>query len=59
MKFIVLMAEREYRLRPHKSALLNQLIPFAGKPTGQRLVEDTINVCAIQFDEIKFISGDF
>ncbi|MEC8967998.1 MAG: sugar phosphate nucleotidyltransferase [Bacteroidota bacterium] len=59
MKIIVPMAGRGSRLRPHTLTIPKPLIPIAGKPIVQRLVEDISNVCNEKVDEIAFIIGDF
>lgn len=53
------MAGRGSRLRPHTLTIPKPLIPIAGKPIVQRLVEDIVKVCGQQVDEIAFIIGDF
>ena len=53
------MAGRGSRLRPHTLTVPKPLIPIAGKPIVQRLVEDISNVCNEKVDEIAFIIGDF
>ena len=53
------MAGRGSRLRPHTLTIPKPLIPIAGKPIVQRLVEDISNVCNKKVDEIAFIIGDF
>lgn len=53
------MAGRGSRLRPHTLTTPKPLIPIAGKPIVQRLVEDISNVCEDKIDEIAFIIGDF
>ena len=53
------MAGRGSRLRPHTLTIPKPLIPIAGKPIVQRLVEDISNVCNEKVDEIAFIVGDF
>ena len=40
MKIIVPMAGRGSRLRPHTLTVPKPLVPVAGKPIVQRLVED-------------------
>ena len=45
MKIIVPMAGRGSRLRPHTLTVPKPLIPIAGKPIVQRLVEDIVSVC--------------
>lgn len=59
MKIIVPMAGRGSRLRPHTLTIPKPLIPIAGKPIVQRLVEDIVGVCHQEVDEIAFIIGDF
>lgn len=59
MKIIVPMAGRGSRLRPHTLTIPKPLIPIAGKPIVQRLVEDIVDVCHQEVDEIAFIIGDF
>ena len=59
MKIIVPMAGRGSRLRPHTLTIPKPLVPVAGKPIVQRLVEDITKVCAEKVDEIAFIIGDF
>jgi glucose-1-phosphate thymidylyltransferase len=59
MKIIVPMAGRGSRLRPHTLTTPKPLIPIAGKPIVQRLVEDIVKVCGAQVSEIAFIIGDF
>lgn len=59
MKIIVPMAGRGSRLRPHTLTVPKPLIPIAGKPIVQRLVEDIVKVAGQKVDEIAFIIGDF
>ena len=60
MKIIVPMAGRGSRLRPHTLTVPKPLIPIAGKPIVQRLVEDIVSVCGDKnVDEIAFIIGNF
>lgn len=60
MKIIVPMAGRGSRLRPHTLTVPKPLIPIAGKPIVQRLVEDIVAVAGDKtVDEIAFIIGDF
>ena len=59
MKIIVPMAGRGSRLRPHTLTVPKPLIPIAGKPIVQRLVEDIAKVAGENIDEIAFIIGDF
>ena len=53
------MAGRGSRLRPHTLTTPKPLIPIAGKPIVQRLVEDIVKICGEKVDEIAFIIGDF
>ena len=53
------MAGRGSRLRPHTLTIPKPLIPVAGKPIVQRLVEDIVQVCGKEVDEIAFVIGDF
>lgn len=57
MKIIVPMAGRGSRLRPHTLTVPKPLIPIAGKPIVQRLVEDITKVLDEKVDEIAFIIG--
>lgn len=59
MKIIVPMAGIGKRMRPHTLTIPKPLIPVAGKPIVQRLVEDIAKVCKEPIDEIAFITGDF
>jgi glucose-1-phosphate thymidylyltransferase len=59
MKIIVPMAGRGSRLRPHTLTIPKPLIPVAGKPIVQWLVEDIVKVCGKKVDEIAFVIGDF
>lgn len=59
MKIIVPMAGRGSRLRPHTLTIPKPLIPIAGKPIVQRLVEDIAKVAGEKIEEIAFIIGDF
>lgn len=59
MKIIVPMAGRGSRLRPHTLTVPKPLIPIAGKPIVQRLVEDIAKVADEPIEEIAFIIGDF
>ncbi|MCB9203269.1 MAG: nucleotidyltransferase [Flavobacteriales bacterium] len=59
MKIIVPMAGKGSRLRPHTLTVPKPLIPIAGKPIVQRLVEKITNDCGEKVDEIAYIIGDF
>lgn len=51
------MAGMGKRMRPHTLKVPKPLIPVAGKPIVQRLVEDIAGVCEEKIDEIAFIIG--
>lgn len=53
------MAGRGTRLRPHTLTIPKPLLPIAGKPIVQRLVEEVAAVCDETIDEVAFIIGDF
>ena len=59
MKIIVPMAGMGKRMRPHTLTVPKPLIPIAGKPIVQRLVEDIAKVSNEQIEEIAFIIGHF
>ncbi len=59
MKIIVPMAGMGKRMRPHTLTVPKPLIPIAGKPIVQRLVEDIAKVCGEAVDEVAFIVGRF
>ena len=59
MNIIIPMAGMGKRMRPHTLTIPKPLIPVAGKPIVQRLVEDIANVCAEPINEISFIIGHF
>ncbi len=59
MKIIIPMAGRGSRLRPHTLTVPKPLVPIAGKPMVQRLVEDLSASFVGQIEEIAFIIGDF
>lgn len=59
MNIIIPMAGRGTRLRPHTLTVPKPLIPVAGKPIVQRLVEDLAQAYGGKIDEISFICGDF
>ncbi len=52
------MAGRGSRLRPHTLTIPKPLIPIAGKPIVQRLVEDIAKVLDQEIEEIAFIIKD-
>lgn len=51
------MAGMGKRMRPHTLTVPKPLVPIAGKPIVQRLVEDITKVCNEQVEEIAFIIG--
>jgi glucose-1-phosphate thymidylyltransferase len=53
------MAGRGTRLRPHTLTVPKPLIPVAGKPIIQRLVEDLATSYQGKIEEIAYIVGDF
>lgn len=59
MKIIIPMAGKGSRLRPHTLTTPKPLIPIAGKPIVQRLVEDIAKVAGQKIEEVAFITGDF
>lgn len=59
MNIIVPMAGMGKRMRPHTLTVPKPLIPVAGKPIVQRLVEDIAEVAGTAINEIGFIIGDF
>ncbi len=59
MKLIIPMAGMGKRMRPHTLTVPKPLIPVAGKPIVQHLVEDIATVCPDPITEINFITGRF
>jgi glucose-1-phosphate thymidylyltransferase len=59
MKIIVPMAGMGKRMRPHTLTTPKPLIPVAGKPIVQHLMEDIIRMCDQKVDEIAFVVGRF
>lgn len=59
MKIIIPMAGMGKRMRPHTLTTPKPLIPIAGKPMVQHIVEDIIKVCDEPVDEIAFVVGRF
>jgi len=53
------MAGMGKRMRPHTLTTPKPLIPVAGKPIVQRLVEDIAKVVDEKIDQIAFVIGDF
>lgn len=59
MKVIIPMAGRGSRLRPHTLTVPKPLLPIAGKPIVQRIVEDFHASCSEDIEEVAFVVGDF
>lgn len=59
MNLIIPMAGKGKRLRPHTLTTPKPLIPIAGKPIVQRLVEDIAKVTPEKIEKIGFVIGDF
>src|SRR6478736_5136431 len=57
MQIIIPMAGKGKRMRPHTLTTAKPLIPIAGKPIVQRLVEDIIATSNEKVEEIAFIIG--
>ncbi len=55
MQIIIPMAGKGKRMRPHTLTTAKPLLPVAGKPIVQRLVEDITKVCGEKVAEIAFI----
>ncbi len=59
MNIIIPMAGRGTRIRPHSLTTPKPLIPVAGKPIVERLVEDIVSLSEEKVESIGFIIGDF
>jgi glucose-1-phosphate thymidylyltransferase len=59
MKIIIPMAGMGKRMRPHTLTVPKPLIPVAGKPMVQRIVEDLAKLSPDKIEEIAFITGHF
>jgi len=57
MNIIIPMAGMGKRMRPHTLMTAKPLLPIAGKPVVQRLVEDILATCNEKVEEIAFIIG--
>jgi glucose-1-phosphate thymidylyltransferase len=57
MKIIVPMAGMGKRMRPHTHTTAKPLLPIAGKPIVQRLVEDLAEVAGESVDEVAFVTN--
>jgi glucose-1-phosphate thymidylyltransferase len=53
------MAGMGKRMRPHTLTVPKPLIPVAGKPIVQWLVEDITKLCNEKVEEIAYVIGDF
>ncbi len=59
MNIIIPMAGAGKRMRPHTLTTPKPLLPLAGKPIVQRLVEDIAETCKEKIDNIAFVVGRF
>jgi len=59
MKLIIPMAGIGKRMRPHTLTVPKPLLPVAGKPMVQHLVEDICKMTGEKIDEIGFVIGNF
>lgn len=59
MNIIIPMAGMGKRMRPHTLTVPKPLLPIAGKPIVNRLVEDIAKVCPEKIDNIGFVVGHF
>lgn len=59
MNIIVPMAGMGKRLRPHTLTTPKPLLPIAGKPIVQRLVEDIVAISHSKVEEIAYVVGRF
>jgi glucose-1-phosphate thymidylyltransferase len=59
MNLIIPMAGMGKRLRPHTLTTPKPLIPIAGKPIVQRLVEDIAKVTPEKIEQVGFVVGHF
>ncbi|MDA3944828.1 MAG: sugar phosphate nucleotidyltransferase [Bacteroidetes bacterium] len=59
MNIIIPMAGMGKRMRPHTLTTPKPMLPVAGKPIVQRLVEDIAKVVDEPIDEIAFVIGNF
>ncbi|MGV9011093.1 MAG: sugar phosphate nucleotidyltransferase [Flavobacteriales bacterium] len=57
MKIIVPMAGMGKRMRPHTHTTAKPLLPIAGKPIVQRLVEDLAAVSGEKVEEVAFVTN--
>ena len=59
MKIIIPMAGIGKRMRPHTLTIPKPLIPLAGKPIVERIINILIESLDREIDEIAFVIGDF
>ena len=59
MNIIIPMAGRGSRLRPHTLTTAKPLLPVAGKPIVQRLVEDIASIVGDDLSRIAYVVGEF
>jgi glucose-1-phosphate thymidylyltransferase len=59
MRIIVPMAGMGKRMRPHTLTTPKPLVPVAGKPIVQHLMEDIIRMCDQKVEEIAYVVGHF
>lgn len=59
MNIIVPMAGMGKRMRPHTLTIPKPLVPIAGKPIVQRLIEDIAKVAGEKINHIGFVVGHF
>jgi len=59
MNIIIPMAGRGSRLRPHTLTTPKPLIPIAGIPIVERLVEDIVRTLPVAVNKIAFVTGRF
>lgn len=59
MNIVIPMAGMGKRLRPHTLTTPKPLLPVAGKPIVQRLVEDIAGVVGQKIENIGFVTGRF
>lgn len=57
MKIIVPMAGMGKRMRPHTHTTAKPLLPIAGKPIVQRLVEDLAQVAGEAVEEVAYVTN--
>jgi glucose-1-phosphate thymidylyltransferase len=59
MKIVIPMAGIGKRMRPHTLTTPKPMLPIAGKPIVQRLVEDIAAISGEKISEIGFVIGNF